>query len=226
MAGQNLKLRIPIILVAFSGGIMIAEYFLSYPIFSTIGTELKTLGVLVFSVAMLVGLVGVTLNAVKKINRRTEGEWHFNVYMLVLLYGWIAIGLIITPTHPFYQWLFDTFITSLYQSMLALPALSLFVAIYRAYKVKANINSVLLTASFILVLLAGAPLGEAIWPGFTPIREWIISVPSASAERALIITMALGVIGLSMRTILGIERTWLGILRVPTSEQTKKEAKQ
>jgi len=226
MSGQTSKVMIPVILVAFSGGIMIAEYFLSAPIFGVIGTELKKLGVLVFSMAMIVGLVGVTLNAVKKISRKTKGEWYLNVWMLVLLYGWIAIGLIYTPTHEFYQWLFNNFITALYQSMLALPALSLFVAIYRAYKVKANLNSILLTLSFILVLLAGAPIGEAIWPGFTPIREWIISVPSASAERALIITMSLGVIGLSLRTILGIEKTWLGILRVPTAERIEKEDEQ
>lgn len=226
MSGQTSKVMIPVILVAFSGGIMIAEYFLSAPIFSILGTELKKLGVLVFSMAMIVGLAGVTLNAVKKISRKTKGEWYLNVWMLVLLYGWIAIGLILTPTHEFYQWLFNNFITALYQSMLALPALSLFVAIYRAYKVKANLNSVLLTLSFVLVLLAGAPIGEAIWPGFTPIREWIISVPSASAERALIITMSLGVIGLSLRTILGIEKTWLGILRVPTAERIEKEDEQ
>ena len=226
MSDNTKKVIIPVILVAFAGGIMIAEYFFSAPVFSVIGTELKTLGVLVFSMAMIVGLVGVTLSAVKKITRRTEGEWVYNVWMLVLMYVWVAIGLIYTPTHPFYQWLFDNFITALYQSMLALPALSLFVAIYRAYKVRANLNSVLLTLSFVLVLIAGAPIGEAIWPGFTPIREWIISVPSASAERALIITMALGVIGLSLRTIVGIERTWLGVLRVPTAKRIEKEEEQ
>ena len=217
MSSQTKRVLIPVLIVAFSGGVMIAEYFLSPEIFSVLGTELKKLGVLVFSMSMIVGLVGVTLNAVRKISQRTQGEWYYNIWLLALLYSWIIVGLIYTPTHEFYQFLFDNFITALYQSMLALPALSLFVAIYRSYKVKASINSILLTLSFLLVLIAGAPLGEAIWPGFSPIRTWIINVPSASAERALIITMALGVIGLSLRTILGIEKTWLGILRVPTS---------
>lgn len=110
-----------------------------------------------------------------------------------------------------------------YQAMLALPAMSLFVAIYRSYKVKFELNTILMMASFLLVLFAGAPLGEAIWAGFTPIRSWIINVPTASAERGLIITMALGVIGLSLRTIFGIERTWLGILRVPTATEEEGE---
>jgi ABC-type sulfate transport system permease subunit len=107
--------------------------------------------------------------------------------------------------------------------MLALPSISLFVAIYRAYKVRFELNSVLLTVSFFLVLVAGAPIGEAIWGGFSPIRKWIIEVPAASAERGLIITMALGVIGLSLRTIFGIERTWLGILRMPALERREGE---
>jgi len=122
MSDHTSKVTIPVILAAFAGGIMIAEYFLSAPIFSLMGTELKKLGVLIFSMAMIVGLIGITLNAIKKISRRPEGEWYNYVWMLVLMYSWIAIGLIYTPTHPFYQWLFNNFITALYQAMLVLPA--------------------------------------------------------------------------------------------------------
>ncbi len=223
MSRQTTKVFLPVLLVAFAGGVILAEYFFAPQILSTLGSELKKLGVLIFSMSMIVGLVGITINSYKKISRRAPGEWYFHVWLIALLYVWVIVGLIYTPTHDFYQWLFANFITALYQAMLALPAMSLFVAIYRSYKVKFELNTILLTASFLLVLFAGAPLGEAIWTGFTPIRSWIINVPTASAERGLIITMALGVIGLSLRTIFGIERTWLGILRVPTATEEEGE---
>ena len=215
---QTSKITIPVIIVAFAGGVMLLEWFFSSPQIAQVGGLLTKLGVLIFSMAMIVGLIGITIKSVRNTTRQGKG-WLYDVWLLGVLYIWIILGLYLGQTSRDYQWLFDNFITALYQSMLALPSLSLFVAIYRGYKFKLNPNSIALTVSFLLVLAAGAPLGELIWPGFTPIRNWIINVPSAAAERALIITMALGIIGICLRTIFGLERTWLGILRLPELEK-------
>ena len=211
---QNAKVTIPVIIVGVAGGVMLLEWFFDPPQIAQVSGIFQKLAVLIFSMAMIIGMVGITIKSVKNTQKKGK-NWLFDVWLLFVLYAWIIIGLYVGQTSKDYQWLFDNFITALYQSMLALPSLSLFIAIYRGYKFKLNLNSSAITVSFLLVLAAGAPLGELIWPGFTPIRNWVINVPSGAASRALIITMALGIIGISLRTIFGIERTWLGILRLP-----------
>ncbi|MEM2127491.1 MAG: hypothetical protein QXH67_04630 [Candidatus Bathyarchaeia archaeon] len=215
MSLEFLRIRIPVLVVLITGTVLIFEYFFAYPTLKTLSSEFQKLGVLIFSMAMIMGLVGVTLNGMRKIMKRAPGEWYLNLWLLIVLYIWVIVGVIITPTHSFYTWLFNTFITSLYQAMLALPAFSLFVAIYRAYRIRLNIDSLLLISSLLVVMLTGVPIGEAIFTGAVDLRKWIIEIPVAAAERGLVIVMALGVVGICLRTILGMERTWLGILRIP-----------
>ena len=42
------------------------------------------------------------------------------------------------------------------------------------------------------------------------IQDWIFSYPTTAGSRALLIGVALGVMGTSFRIILGIERSFLG----------------
>jgi hypothetical protein len=44
----------------------------------------------------------------------------------------------------------------------------------------------------------------------TPLSEWIMSIPNSAAQRGIIIGAALGAASMSIRIILGIERTYLG----------------
>ena len=56
-------------------------------------------------------------------------------------------------------------------------------------------------------------LAEKIIPGdsyFSDISEWILYVPNMAAQRAMYIGIALGVIHVSLKIVLGIDKHYMG----------------
>jgi hypothetical protein len=45
--------------------------------------------------------------------------------------------------------------------------------------------------------------------GFASIKDWLMSIPQAAASRGITIGLTLGGIAMSLRIILGIERTYM-----------------
>ena len=70
-----------------------------------------------------------------------------------------------------------------------------------------------------MILLGSTPLGAVLtsWmPESLSILEipnlavWILSSPNLAGQRAIIIGIGLGVVSMSLRLILGVERSYLG----------------
>jgi hypothetical protein len=131
MSSEIYKLYIPQIIVLLLGIIIISEYFLAIPTLGIISSWARELGILVFSAAMVVAVVGVAIRSIREIKRRTRGEWYFHIWLLIFLFSWIITGCVLTSAHTFYKWLFENFITALYQAMLGLCVFSLFTLFYR-----------------------------------------------------------------------------------------------
>ena len=103
-------------------------------------------------------------------------------------------------------------------TMYALLAFFVASASYRAFRAKNREATVLLIAAFI-ILLGSTPFGQMLtaWmPHSFSIFEipnlavWIMSSPNLAGQRAIMIGIGLGVVSMSLRLILGIERTYLG----------------
>jgi len=73
-----------------------------------------------------------------------------------------------------------------------------------------TLESAALVVVAMLAMLRGAPIGDVIWTGITPISDWIASYPGAAVYRTLDITMGIGAIALAIRILIGIERSYLG----------------
>ena len=89
----------------------------------------------------------------------------------------------------------------------------------------------LLLIAACLVMIGNVPLGSSFWhgigslihaivpsvsvakfaglEGFASIKDWLMSIPQAAASRGINIGLALGSIAMSLRIILGIERTYM-----------------
>jgi len=92
-------------------------------------------------------------------------------------------------------------------SLIGLLAFYIASAAFRAFRVR-NIEATILLVAAVVVMLGRIPAGEGIFGRFT---EWLMQVPNGAAQRGIIIGAALGAASLSLRVILGIERSYLGL---------------
>lgn len=81
-------------------------------------------------------------------------------------------------------------------------------AAYRGF-VARNIEAFLLLFSAVMIMFGIASIGNSI-PPFSDIANWILMNPSMTARRGIFIGVGLGTIAVSLRVILGVERTYLG----------------
>jgi hypothetical protein len=102
--------------------------------------------------------------------------------------------------------------------MFSLLAFFIASAAYRAFIARTT-ESILLLSAAILVMLGNTSMG-AVLTGWLPqsleflhlpkVSEFIMKYPTTAGQRAIMIGAGLGIIGSSLRIILGIERSYLG----------------
>ena len=102
--------------------------------------------------------------------------------------------------------------------MYALLAFYVASASYRAFRAKNREATILLIAAFI-ILLGRTPFGmmltEWIPESFSILQipnlaVWIMNSANLAGQRAILIGVGLGVVAMSLRLILGMDRTYLG----------------
>ena len=120
----------------------------------------------------------------------------------------------------YYRWVFYSFFTPLSATMFALLAFFVASASYRAFKIR-NAEATVLLVSGILIMLGRVPLGAWLtkwtlsipwlsWLHLPNIQEWLYQYPNAAGARAIMIGIGLGIVGTSLRVILGIEKSFMG----------------
>jgi hypothetical protein len=129
-----------------------------------------------------------------------------------------GIGAPVTANGSLFQESFSYVMNPLGATMYALLAFFIASASYRAFRAKNREATILLIAAFI-ILLGRTPLGVLV-TGWIPdswdifqipnMAIWIMNSPNLAGQRAILIGIGLGVASMSLRVILGIERTYLG----------------
>ncbi|HSG99430.1 MAG TPA: hypothetical protein VLB27_05235, partial [candidate division Zixibacteria bacterium] len=112
------------------------------------------------------------------------------------------------------EWLFDTLDAPMMATMFATLAFYIASAAYRAFRARTADATLLLIAA-LLVMLWRVPMGEAALRGINEaipdgINTFLMRGANAGVQRGIIIGAALGAASMSLRILLGIERTYLG----------------
>jgi hypothetical protein len=206
------RIEIPIAITIICTLLQIIPFYIEVKPLESFSDTFRSWMILVATCALFLGAASLTLLHSKKIQRRSLG-WQYSILTLVSMVLIMLAGLPIPEMglgvdNPVFDFLFKNILTPLGATMYSIIAFFITSAAYRSFRARSNEATVVLVAG-ILMICYNAPLMTSIWPGFTPIGDWIFSIPNMATMRAVIIGAALGAIALAMRVLLGIERGYL-----------------
>lgn len=221
-----MRREIPLLITFGVGALLILSVFI--PPMETLGEDFTVFFDIIAVFAFFLGGGNLLRVHIMKLQRR-KTDWVYSIVTLVGFAIMLVIGLLklgnpgeisASPTEEgsLFQEIFNYVLVPLSSTMYSLLAFFVASASYRAFRAKNKEATILLIAAFI-ILLGRTPFGMYLtaWvPESIDILQipnmaiWIMNSPNLAGQRAILIGIGLGVVSMSLRIILGVERTYLG----------------
>ena len=221
-----MKRQVPLFITFFVGTLLIFSVFI--PPMENLGENFTLFFDIIAVFAFFLGGGNLVRIHVIKLMKQKR-DWVFSIVTLFGFFFMLSLGLFkignpgdiaasVTAEGSYFQEMFNYVINPLQSTMYALLAFFVASASYRAFRAKNREATILLVAAFI-ILLGRTPFGLMLtsWmpESFSVLQipnmaVWIMNSPNLAGQRAIIIGIGLGVVSMSLRLILGIERTYLG----------------
>ena len=222
-----MKKRVPLTITLIVGTVLVFSVF--FPPAESIGEDFSLFFDIIAVFAFFLGGGNLIRVHADKIAKK-KNDWGFSIVTVVGFLIMLAAGLFklgnpggitadVAATGSMFQLMYDWIFNPLGASMYALLAFYVASASYRAFRAKNRDATILLIAAFV-ILLGRTPLGvyATSWipDSYSLMRipelaVWIMTAPNLAGQRAILIGIALGVVSMSLRLILGVERTHLGV---------------
>ncbi len=221
-----MKRLVPLIITFVVGTVLILSVFI--PPMEGLGENFTLFFDIIAVFAFFLGGGNLVRVHFQKMSRKSD-DWEFSIVTLVGFFVMLAAGLFkignpgdiassVTADGSLFQAIYRSVFVPLSSTMYALLAFFVASASYRAFRAKNREATLLLVAAFI-ILLGSTPFGTMLtswvpesWSIFQipNLAVWLMSSPNLAGQRAIIIGIGLGVVSISLRLILGLERTYLG----------------
>ena len=209
-----MKRTVPLVITFLTAFFLVVSFFVPHEPFGELEQRMLVWFAIVSGFTMLLGVDSLFRSHLKKVVRGYEGRWH-SLALLISLVVTLAVGIVGfarfgSPFHmqsPF-MFVYTYAIVPLQGTMFALLAFYIASASYRAFRAR-NTVATLLLVSAVIVMLGRVPIGAAISEFFPVAQEWIMDIPQLAAKRGIQIGAALGAVSMSLRIMLGIERSYL-----------------
>jgi hypothetical protein len=207
-----MRRTVPLVLTFIIGMYPIFAFFVPHRVVSNLNDSLDSWLVIVAAFALPLGAVNVIMTNLGKVKKQSKG-WPYSIVILASLAVMAFFGVMgggEQGFHPSFQYMFVNMVSPLQATMFSLLSFYVASAAYRAFRAR-NFEATILLVAAIIVMLGRIPFGDMLTGGrMTPISEWLMTIPNAAAQRGIMIGAALGAASMSIRVILGIERTYLG----------------
>ena len=208
----TIRRSLPLVITFIAGLLAIGDYYLKVKVFNDFITQWMKFVNVAAAFAVIIGYVTLTRIHTRRLNQRREG-WYNSVALLIGMYAFFLLGVVFSEgkftAHPAYTYWFNNLYVPLDATIFSMLAFYIASAAYRAFRMRTTEATILLVSA-VLVMLGRAPVGPAIWPAFGPITSWIMAVPNSAGMRGITIGIALGVMSMGLRVLLGRERGYLG----------------
>lgn len=218
-----MKTILPVIVAFISGLLMVVSFFFNEEktFVGSLSQELLNWLIIIGGFTLLLGVVSITRVNWSAVRRKRDG-WFYNLCTLLAIFAMAIPSVLPKSWSPLFgrgdgsifDWLFLYLQAPMMATMFATLAFYIASAAYRAFRARsAEATILLITAT--MVMLWRVPMGEAflnLFPGDIPtfLNTYIMNGANLAVQRGIIIGAALGAASMSLRIILGIERTYMG----------------
>lgn len=217
-----MRKEIPLAIMFVCGVFMAIQFYIPHKTLSIIYEDFNNTVQVVGAVALVLGIVSILSIHFGKISTKQPG-YGYSYFLIVFFFLMGASGFLPAAANlggflghggreegSFFINLYNYVLTPVQATMFALLAFFIASAAYRAFRARSIIATLLLLTA-IFVMLGRVPIGPAIFGDWiADFANWIMAVPNAAAKRAIIVGVGLGILSLSLKMVLGIERAWLG----------------
>ena len=193
---------------------MIVQFFVPHRSFAFLYQEFNNWTIIIGIFTMVVGIGSLTSVHYNNIKLKKPG-WGYSVVTIIALFGMAGIGLFGGTENDLFLHLYRFGLSPVTATMFSLLAFFIASAAYRAFRARTVLATLLLFAA-VVVILGRVPVGQIVsswlpdWLQLQNIANFLLETPNVAAKRAIYIGVGLGVAAVSLKIILGIERTWLG----------------
>ena len=218
-----MRTTLPIAVAFITGVVFVITFFLNEKsaIVGGVSKQLLDWLIIIGGFTLLLGVVSILRVSWQSVERRKD-DWIFKLITILSVLVMAIPGLLpVSWSSLFgrqegsiYDWLFLNLQAPMMATMFATLAFYIASAAYRAFRARtAEATILLLTAT--LVMLWRVPMGEAFLNLFSEeipglINTYVMGGVNLAVQRGIIIGAALGAAAMSLRIILGIERTYMG----------------
>lgn len=168
--------------------------------------------------AFVLGVVSLLAVNGGKIIKKQPG-WGYNLLLIASFFITLGFGVFQgTGQGSAFYWIFAYVYGPLQSTMYALLAFFIASAAFRAFKAR-TLEATLMLGTAFIVMLGRVPIGETIWNSVglshymalnTLIDRWIMGSFNTAGQRAILLGASVGAISVSLKILLGIERSYLG----------------
>lgn len=217
-----MRTTVPVGIAFLSGLILVVSFFFDKDTWlGGLEQELIVWLTIVGGFTLLLGVVSITRVNWTAVKRKKEG-WRYKILTLIAIFA-MAIPSVLSPDWSplfgrnegsIYDWLFQYQMSPMMATMFATLAFYIASAAFRAFRAR-SLEATLLLVTATMIMLWRIPMGEwflNLIPGDIPyfLNTYIMGGINMAVQRGIIIGAALGAASMSLRIILGIERTYMG----------------
>jgi hypothetical protein len=226
---QFLKRQLPVFFAFLAGTLLWAQFYVpSKPSQQMQEVFTTSWSYIIYGSALILGVMSAVHYHLSKVRLRKAG-FGFSIITLVAFAITAGSGLLPITFPGFaapsreegglFNWIFNYVFVPLDATTFSLLAFFIASAAFRAFRARSAEATALLIAGCI-VMLGRVPLGDLIpvWPHagavepwhISELSQWIMRFPNAAGQTGILIGILLSIIGISLRVIFGIERTYMG----------------
>lgn len=201
--------RLAIFTATAAGVFMTVQYFVSAPWMDATYRSTLAWMQIIFACALIVGIGAVLKNHIVRIQKRPSDRFYSAVLLLaVIVMSVLGFSGGIDQGSSF-LWVFNNLQAPMQATVFSLLAFYVTSAAFRGFRAR-SVESTILIAAGLIVLIGRVPLGEMITPHLPSTADWIVNVPALAAKRAILIGIGLGMVATALKVIAGVERTYMG----------------